>query len=212
MIFSNIIYGQKQIDDKNYFPMSVGNKWEYEYNIPTGDIIANGKFLRITTIKEESDGNFLFVETNYIGNLPAIKQYHIYECRNDMLMKVATGGGAQNTPIKQLDLKPVLIKYPIQLNSSWSYKDEKQQLHFLKIAKKHNTVSVLGKAYKNVIEVSDSVENVQIEYNYYAYNVGLIKIESILVDTTEYKNQEGLKIFPPAIRSVTFQLKSYKLK
>ena len=101
------------------------------------------------------------------------------------------------------------------MQSAWHYTDDKQQIHNLKIANKHDTVSVLGKAYINVVEVADSVENMKIEYKYYAYGVGLIKIESLLIDPERIREQENLRSISPTYqspRTVTFQLKSYSPK
>ena len=211
----------KQIDERLYFPMVVGNKWEYIYIQDFGLEKLNstiiGRWTQTVKITQESDEQFLFEEINYIGNLGAIGTQHIYELKNDMLMQAASGGGIQNLPMKPFDRKPILLKFPLRIDSSWEYEDDTDNIHHLKLDRCYDTISVLSKHFQNVIEVSDSVQDSKIEYKYYAYNVGLIKIEVKFIDPQTIRNVEQFRSHYPTStqefsRSVTFQLKSYDLK
>jgi len=211
----------QKIDERLYFPMAVGNKWEYIQDFGSewliSKIAGNSKMTQTVQITRESDEQFLFEEINYIGNLGAIGTQHIYELKNDMLMQAASGGGIQNLPMKPFDRKPILLKFPLRIDSSWEYEDDKDNIHHLKLDRCYDTISVLSKHFQNVIEVSDSVQDSKIEYKYYAYNVGLIKIEVKFIDPQTIRNVEQFRSHYPTStqefsRSVTFQLKSYDLK
>jgi hypothetical protein len=211
----------KDLDERLFFPMSVGNQWEYSYEIGGGadvqsflsGLMGSPKWSQTIRVISESEGAFLFEVTNFIGNNPSFKNKYLYEYRNDMIMQIASGGGPYDKDITPMIPKHILMKFPLSDSASWTYKDQEAHNHFLRVGARYDSVTVSGTLYKHVIEISDSIPDNKIEYRQYAYSVGLIKVEAMLIDPETRKRDEFLRRIPSYApkRTPSFQLTSYKL-
>ncbi len=167
-----LLVGQNsnQESDFSYFPIKVGNIWEFTN--PTND------FSQKISVDEYSNEKYIISLNNYISNLSPIKNIEVYEFQNNMLL-ISASQGIYDDKLKEYFSKPIKLKIPLAVNQSWDY-DLNGKKYECKVIKKHKSVITPYGTFKDIVEIQEKIIDgsfIAYKFNYYAKNIGLIKVE-----------------------------------
>jgi hypothetical protein len=182
ILLSNLILaqGDKELKDREYFPINVGNKWEYimeanEEVILTEIIEVNAK---------SSSGVYQLSDKRTVFNLREMESLDYYEYKNSMLLHVGSYGGLFNEGKHDVFIScPIILKFPLKIGKSWNYKTDGNKEIFLTVLKKHSFINTVYGNYKDVYEIehktNDGGEIFYYKSIFYACGIGMVKEEAV---------------------------------
>lgn len=190
ILISSILLPQSTKDHTKYFPLAVGNEWEY-----VTEIDGKTPLTVHWAVKDIKNNDFVLIENLYIENFKPITNEFRYAIRNSMIMITGVGGGFLNERYKPYNWGAIEFVLPLKVGSEWEYKTDQGQTVKKKVVQWHKSISTKYGKFNDVFEIYDGLTD---HYFYYAYGIGLIKDESINPKT--------------GVRSVVGILKSYTIK
>ncbi len=195
LAFSLLAQTKPEKDHTKYFPITVGNKWEYEWE-------KNGQVVMSTfyTVKKHTKDGYIFTKLASIMGMSPVYVEEGYTVRDKMLLKTGFGGGLFFTPFKLYISCPMLLKFPIVVGDTWEYQEDGGQKITRKVLNWHDTLITKYGVYRDVYEISEKIIDGSLtlyNFEYYAYGIGKVLDEN--------------SDFEYSTRSITNVLKSYTI-
>ncbi len=168
LLFSFVAFPQQR--GENYFPISVGAKWEYSLEYYAADVGSRkGKATTIVDGEEEINGKKYYKEVTQYGGIPGGKAKISYS-------RIAKGGiyridGAQKDRPELLH-----IPFPIGVGTSWKMQDKDGSVEFR--VEGTETLEMFRQKYDECLKISfhgKSKEGAIDGIAYYARNVGCVR-------------------------------------
>jgi hypothetical protein len=173
-------FGRGPIDESDYYPLEVGNKWEFErqYSIKGEKKTYRYDILIIKEVNKDAD----------------LKQYFNQKGKT-FLMKSKEGILTEEGVY--------LLKHPFRKGTKWIVKKWEPDKRFFKIEETGITKKVRGKTYRSCIKVVARTMPLSIQRDgegkeitfesvgYYAPNVGPVLRESYEIDSSGHRTQRS---------------------
>lgn len=174
-----------QTGQLNYFPLTVGYEWTYDW-MPTGNS-NNQQVVRIDDFDEEYNA-YLVTTVLKVGTALPVTSQDLIEFRKDKALKLGTRGGMFDSDWR-FESDQLMLQYPLKINSTWRGKQNGDAVSYKVVGFVDLTVPA-GK-FSNVCKVEAAVREqdihnkrrtivVDTDFLYYAPGVGLIKKQSSL--------------------------------
>jgi hypothetical protein len=117
-------------DHTKYFPLNVGNKWEYEWE-------HNGTVISSTIINisnKDANKKYVLEKEVYMSNMGlSVNTEERYTIRNQMILNTGFGGGLFGQDYTPFMSCPIILKLPLKVGSAWEYQEDggrKKSLRF----------------------------------------------------------------------------------
>lgn len=155
---------QNSIYAQDYFPLAVGNQWEYYFMTGTQKTIVS---------KYDSATAAYYITTIIkIDDATPIVSEQIIEKRGEYILQLGYRGGLLNSDWS-MRVVP-LMKLPLKIGIRWEANDGRKKIY--EVIKKVN-LYIAGINYKDIFVIKETIYDTKpyLFHLYYAPNVGLIK-------------------------------------
>lgn len=169
----------------NYYPLSVGNEWVYDWKGDAGETIGD-ETIRVVSYDREL--RVYRIRRNLrIGTAAPIISEIIVEDRRGTLIQLAHCGGLFGGD-EWRSSSDLLFRQPLSIGEKWEQRDVRETVY--EVIEMVNTEVEAG-YFRNVYKIRKESLSEGIKfYQYYAPSVGLILEEGILEDGNTFTFRE----------------------
>lgn len=164
----------KDKDHSKYFPLSVGNKWEY-VKLKQGNVISTS----ITEVTKKKAQIFIVNSDIEMFGM-TISSQSWYTVNSSKLVIVGGGGGLFVNEPKSYKNSQVELQFPLKVGSEWDYTEDGGKKVFRKVLNWHDSLQTDFGSFNDVYEIQEKIIDgtfTVYRYLYYAYGIGLVKEE-----------------------------------
>ncbi len=179
MVVSLLAQSNKDKDHTKYFPISVGNKWEYEWEMGEKEpkpITTTTK--EITRLRE---GESVMETEIAMENLIPVPRMQTYKTINNKLLETGSAGGIFAGKYQRFIARPIVLSFPLDVGKTWQYTEDGGRKFELKVLKWHPEITTKYGKFSDVFEVQEKLTDgtfIIYRFIYYAYGIGMILEEA----------------------------------
>lgn len=160
-----------QLNISEYFPNEKGSKWDYLYN---ENSIA---YIQVTDNK--SDTSYFYYDSKLTPKSYSKFETSVYYLKGDSILLLAKGTYLFDDNIDFWENPTLFLKSNIEKGNVYITENEFRKYNF-ELVDIYPTLEILGKEFKDIIEIKSVEDDKKICYRFYAKNVGLIREDEII--------------------------------